>query len=182
MNKVFLQIRKTSVSFIVATIIAFLTTNIVWAATINYIKDGTSNVTGYYYTTNPCITGWTCQDGTAYWDYAGGSPRLAWIYWKPNYLSTALRPLYFAPFIPNNGTTSSFGAIYYKVSDGRSGGEVFFTPVNQTNWKGSYVNLGFVSNGSNISYVLVDPVSQCVPGYTCNGTLKVYYDWMRTSY
>ncbi len=182
MNKPLLQIKMIAASFSIAIAVALLITNVAWASTTNYIKDGTSNVTGYYYTSNPCVAGWTCKDGTAYWDYAGGAPRLAYIYWRPNYLTTTLRPLWFAPFIPSNGTTSYFGAIYYMVSDGRSGGEIFYTPVNQTNWKGQYVNLGYVSYGSKISYVYVDPVALCIPGYNCTGALKVYYDWVRTIY
>ncbi|GIK55461.1 MAG: hypothetical protein BroJett015_11240 [Chloroflexota bacterium] len=159
--------------FLVCSIVAIITCGIaitgVQAGAYGYISEYSSNFTasGSITAVSPCNS--TCKYGnakqatqnngaTGFWN-TGQDGVVTWDVWIPD---------------PVPGAT--YAAVrYYVYSDL----DDFNVPVNQNNWKNSYVYLGNLNWYGTWGQVVLP--SSCLPGYTCSG-LKVYYDLVRYWY
>jgi len=166
--------KRTALAFLVALTVALLSSAIAFAADY-FISEYGSAFAGSGLTNLTCSTGWTCQDGNAkraYLKQTGGYDATG--KWNATAAPSGVRRMDWYAFIPNNGNSANFAAVKYKIANTSAETEVYVTTVNQTNWKGQYVSLGFLNNGSWQSYMWM--ANQCVPGFLCSNTLPVYYD------
>lgn len=167
--------KRILLSTLVAAIVASLVSMTALAATYYVDEYGTAFAGSGLTNLNPCSSGWTCQDNNAKRAYLKEpSGYDATGKWNASAAPSGIRRMDWRAFIPNNGTSSNFAAVNYKIANSSAETEVYVTTVNQTNWKGQWVYLGYLNNGSWQSYMWM--ANQCVPGFLCSNTLPVYYD------
>ncbi len=124
---------------------------------------------GTLYLYNPCPSGWSCHDSNAKWYYLGYTNTGTW---TAGAAGTTKKTMSWYAYIPNDyAGYDTFGAVKYKT---HSSDETYYTTVNQSGRKGSWVYMGYLNHGDKYSYMSLP--CGCVPGYSCSSSLKVMYD------
>jgi hypothetical protein len=165
-------LKRLSLSLVVALLVAIGITSIAYAV-YGYVSEQSADFTSSGLSAAPGCSGASCQDGNA----KRGAQSLSFTTttrWGNWYTATDNVDQWWT-FIPN--LTGDFAAVRYSI--GNSAGEVYYTTVNQNNWKGSYVNLG--TFGSNSTSAMMYLPNRCVTGYACDGRY-LYFDKSRFAY
>lgn len=166
------MLKRLSFSLIVALLIALSPTSIAYAI-YGYVSEQSASFTSSGLSAAPGCSSSTCQDGNAKLGAQSGSftTTTRWGQW---YTPTDNVDQWWT-FIPN--LTGNFAAVRYSIKN--SVNEIYFTTVNQNNWKGSYVNLGTFDYNSTSAYMYLP--NRCVSGFFCGG-LYLYFDKSRFAY
>ena len=164
--------KRLVLSLIVAILVAMGITSVAYAV-YGYVSEQSGNFTSSGLSAVPGCSSSTCLDGNA----KRGAQSLSysnttrWGQW----LTTTHNVNHWWTFIPN--LTGDFAGVRYSTAN--SAGELYFTTVNQNNWKGTYVNLGTLSLSSNTAWMYLP--NRCVTGYACDGRY-LYFDKSRFQY
>jgi hypothetical protein len=174
LKKTLHKFAKVSISLITSIVVAVVAVNIVSAATYYVSEYSTAYSDGStrFDTLNPCPTGWTCKNSNAKRSYL----TVGYIgTWKSTSAGTTKKRMDWYAFIPNDTAGANFGAVKYTMSNGDPTPELYKVNVNQTNWKGQYVYIGYLSYGYNKSMLFAN-VNDCVAGYLCDSSMPIYFD------
>lgn len=165
-------LKRLLISIGVAFVVAVTVTSIAYAV-YGYVSEQSSGFTSSGLSAAPGCSSSTCQDGNA----KRGAQSLSysnttrWGQW-----ATSTHNVHqWWTFIPN--LTGDFAGVRYSI--GNSLGELYYTTVNQNNWKGSYVNLGTFAQNALSAWMYLP--NRCVTGYACDGRF-LYFDKSRFAY
>lgn len=160
-------LRRSFFSLVVAALTLATLALVAHAGYYVYIDDGTNGFTtsGSIWNETACSFS-TCQGGDA---RRGSSNNGAVGYWT-TYTANITG---IDTWIPNP-ISGTYAAVKYHVY---SNNDDFLVTVNQNNWKGRYVYLGYLGWPGSWAQIVL-PTS-CVPGYSCGGSMPVYYDLAR---
>lgn len=160
-------IQRVGLSTLIALQVSLLVITLAYAAT-GYVSERSIDFTSSgLFSASGCTTS-TCQDGNAKYTNQSGSTTTttAWGQWD----TAADNVSDWYTYIPN--LSGDWAAVKYSISNSRY--ELYYTTVNQNNWKGSYVYLGNFELFPSTSARMGLP-NKCVSGFACDGR-RLYYD------
>jgi hypothetical protein len=161
-------IKRVLFSTIITLCVSVLVVTLAYAAT-GYVSEQSADFTSSNLNAASGCSSSTCQDSNAKYANQSGSTSstTAWGNW---YTSVDNVDEWYT-FIPN--LSGDWAAVIYSIGNSSPPHEVYYTTVNQNNWKGSYVYLGNFDYNSTWAQMYLP--NKCVVGYACDGR-RLYYD------